>query len=305
MRLICAKEGLLMTEIARLHPHRAILGEGPTWRPRENAIYWIDLRAPAVFRYDCTNGGNETLPIQLGDRLGAMVFTKDGRMVVADRAGVHLVDQATGQRQLLSHPDSGQPLNCFNDAKCDQSGRLWSGSADTKDTDASGSLFVFDHKARARKIDTGFVCSNGPAFSPEGRRAYFTDSYAFEIWRYDIDPASGEIGPRQSFASIAPEDGYPDGMTVDSEGFLWNAHWDGWRITRYDPDGRIDRVLKVPVPKPTAIAFGGPDMKRLYITSASLDMTPQQLAEAPWSGCLMACDLDIAGVLDRDYALET
>ena len=94
-------------------------------------------------------------------------------------------------------------------------------------------------------------------------------------------------------------------MTVDAEGFLWNAHWDGWRITRYDPDGRIDRVLTVPVPKPTSIAFGGPDMKRLFITSASLDMTPQQLAEAPWSGCLMACDLDIAGLPDRDYALAT
>jgi sugar lactone lactonase YvrE len=296
--------GALMADIIQLHAHRAILGEGPTWRPRENAVYWIDLRAPAIFRYDCASGRNETLPIQLGDRLGAMVFTTDGCMTVADRAGLHLVDKATGKRMLLGNPDT-HPLNCFNDAKCDASGRLWSGSADTKDTDANGSLFVFDGKTRARKIDTGFICSNGPAFSPDGRRAYFTDSYAYEIWCYDIDPATGEVGPRRSFAKIKPEDGYPDGMTVDAEGFLWNAHWDGWRITRYDPDGRIDRVLQVPAPKPTSIAFGGPDMKRLYITSASLDMTPQQLAEAPWSGCLMACDLDIAGLLDRDYALAT
>jgi sugar lactone lactonase YvrE len=291
-----------MTDIIRLHAHRAILGEGPTWRPRENALYWIDLRAPAIFRYDCASGRNETLPIQLGDRLGAMVFTADGRMVAADRTGLHLIEH--GQRRTLAHPDAGQPLNCFNDAKVDAQGRLWSGGADTKDTDASGSLWVFDAKAKARKVDSGFICSNGPAFSPDGRRAYFTDSYAFEIWRYDIDPASGEVGPRRSFAKIPQEDGYPDGMTVDAEGFLWNAHWDGWRVTRYDPDGRIDRVLRVPVPKPTSIAFGGPDMKRLYITSASLDMTPQQLAEAPWSGCLLACDLDIAGRLDHDYALQ-
>jgi sugar lactone lactonase YvrE len=292
-----------MTDIIRLHPHRAILGEGPTWRPKENAVYWIDLRAPAIFRYDCAGGGNETLPIELGDRLGAMVFTTDGRMVAADRAGLHLVEG--GQRRTLAHPDADQPLNCFNDAKVDARGRLWSGGADTKDTDANGSLWVFDDRASARKIDSGFTCSNGPAFSLDGRRAYFTDSYAFEIWCYDIDPASGEVGPRRSFAKIKPEDGYPDGMTVDADGFLWNAHWDGWRITRYDPDGRIDRVLTVPVPKPTSIAFGGPDMKRLFITSASLDMTPQQLAEAPWSGCLMACDLDIVGVPDRDYALAT
>ena len=292
-----------MTDIIRLHPHRAILGEGPTWRPRENAIYWIDLRAPAIFRYDCATGGNETLPVQLDDRLGAMVFTTDGNMVAADRSGLHLIE--SGQRRTLAHPDTDQPLNCFNDAKVDRRGRLWSGGADTKDTDANGSLWVFDAKVNARKVDTGFVCSNGPAFSLDGTRAYFTDSYAYEIWCYDIDPATGEVGPRRSFAKIKPEDGYPDGMTVDAEGFLWNAHWDGWRVTRYDPDGRIDRVLTVPVPKPTSIAFGGPDMTRLFITSASLDMTPQQLAEAPWSGCLMACDLDIVGLPDRDYALAT
>jgi sugar lactone lactonase YvrE len=292
-----------MTDIIQLHAHRAILGEGPTWRPRENAVYWIDLRAPAIFRYDCATGRNETLPVQLGDRLGAMVFTADGRMVVVDRTGLHLVER--GQRRTLAHPDAEQPLNCFNDAKVDGQGRLWSGGADTRDTDANGSLWLFDAKAGARRIDTGFICSNGPAFSLDGTRAYFTDSYAYEIWRYDIDPATGEVGPRRSFAKVKPEDGYPDGMTVDAEGFLWNAHWDGWRITRYDPDGRIDRVLQVPVPKPTSIAFGGPDMKRLYITSASLDMTPQQLAEAPWSGCLMACDLDIVGLPDRDYALAT
>jgi sugar lactone lactonase YvrE len=291
-----------MTDIIRLHPHRAILGEGPTWRPHENAVYWIDLRAPAIFRYDCASGRNEALPIQLGDRLGAMVFTNDGRMVAADRSGLHLIEG--GRRRTLSHPDADQPFNCFNDAKVDRRGRLWSGGADTRDTDASGSLWVFDANANARKIDTGFICSNGPAFSLDGTRAYFTDSYAFEIWSYDIDPATGEVGPRRSFAKIKPEDGYPDGMTVDAEGFLWNAHWDGWRITRYDPDGRIDRVLTVPVPKPTSIAFGGSDMKRLFITSASLDMTPQQLAEAPWSGCLMACDLDIAGRVDHDYALS-
>lgn len=291
-----------MSEIIRLHPHRAILGENPIWRAGENALYWIDLRAPAIFRYECAGGENRAVPVALGDRLGAMAFTGDGRMVVTDRAGLHLVER--GERRPLAHPDADRPLNCFNDAKCDARGRLWSGTADTRDTEASGSLFVFDRKARARRVDSGFICSNGPAFSPDGRRAYFTDSYAYEIWCYDIDPASGEVGPRRGFAKVRPEDGYPDGMTVDAEGYLWNAQWDGWCIRRYDPDGKLDRVLKVPVPKPTSVAFGGPDMKRLFITTAALDMTPQQLAEAPWSGCLLACDLDVAGLPERDYALE-
>ena len=153
-----------MTDIIQLHAHRAILGEGPTWRPKENAVYWIDLRAPAIFRYDCASGRNETLPVQLGDRLGAIVFTTDGRMVAADRSGLHLIER--GQRRGLSHPDADQPLNCFNDAKVDRRGRLWSGGADTKDTDANGSLWVFDAKANARKIDSGFICANGHCAEP-------------------------------------------------------------------------------------------------------------------------------------------
>jgi sugar lactone lactonase YvrE len=293
-----------MTTIHRLHPHRAILGEGPIWRANEPALYWIDLRQPSIHRFDPAHSALENLPTKIGDRIGGMVFARDGRMVIVDRAGLHLLDRETGRRTYLANPEIERPDNCFNDAKCDRLGRLWSGGEETHNEAPEGRLFVFDHKAQARLIDEGFICSNGPAFSLDGKTAYFTDSFAREIWRYEIDPATGEVGPRRHFATIDPSAGYPDGMTVDSEGCLWNAHWDGWQITCYRPNGKIERVLKVPVPKPTAVAFGGKDMKRLFITTASVGMSEGELSEAPWSGCLLGADLDVAGVPDTDYALD-
>ncbi len=293
-----------MIRVHCLHQHRAILGEGPIWRGREPALYWIDLRAPAIHRFDPAKGALDQVPAKLGGRIGGMVFTRDGRMAIVDNSGLHVLDPERHRRRFLGHPDFEAPDNCFNDAKCDSRGRLWSGGADIHEELPIGRLFVFDASGRGKAIDQGFICSNGPAFSPDGRYAYFTDSYAHEIWRYEIDPSSGEIGPRRGFAKIDPADGYPDGMTVDGEGCLWNAHWDGWRVTCYRPDGKIERVLEVPVPKPTAIAFGGSDMKRLFITTASIGMNEAQLAEAPWSGCLLACDLDVAGLPDSDYVLE-
>ena len=293
-----------MTQIHRLHPHRSILGEGPIWRANESALYWIDLRQPSILRFDPAKSALDQVPAKLGERIGGLVFTRDGKMAIVDRSGLHLLDRGKQRRRYLSHPDVDLPDNCFNDAKCDRSGRLWSGSTDTFDELPTGRLFVFDGTGRGKLIEEGFICANGPAFSPDGRHAYFTDSFAYEIWRYDIDPSTGEVGPRQSFAKIDPKDGYPDGMTVDSEGCLWNAHWDGWRITCYRPNGKVERVVQLPVPKPTSVAFGGKDMKSLFITTASFGMSDGELNQAPLSGCLLGCELDVVGLADTDYALK-
>jgi sugar lactone lactonase YvrE len=203
---------------------------------------------------------------------------------------------------VLLHPEADLPGNWFNDCKCDRQGRLWTGSADRGEKDPTGNLYVIDAGLGVRKVDSGIICSNGPAFSPDGKISYFCDSYARRIFRYDVDPGSGEVGPRRAFATVPDDAGYPDGMTVDSEGFLWNAHWDGWRVTRYAPDGRIDRAIKLPVPRPTAPAFGGEDLKTLYITSASGGLSDAQLKEAPLSGSLFACEPGARGVAEPSFA---
>ena len=289
-----------MTEIRCLLEKRSVLGEGPIWRPRENCLYWIDLKAPGIYCFDVITRQNRQIPAALGKTLGGMVFARDGRMIVVDAEGVHELS-TSGHRNLLINPESDQVGNAFNDAKCDPKGRLWSGTGDIEEVRPSGSLYVIEGQRRIRRIDSGIICSNGPAFAPDGRRAYFTDSMAREIYYYDIDLDTGLISERRSFYRANPDAGQPDGMTVDSEGFLWCANWDGWSITRYAANGQIDRVLKVPVPRPTSVCFGGPRMDQLFITSASDGLSADQLREAPLSGSLFFCEPGVRGLLDPEY----
>lgn len=281
---------------------RSNLGEGPLWLAAEQRLYWLDLLRPAIYRFNPKNGANERLSADLGTYIGGLVFRGRGGWIVVKEDGISAVDAASGRRQVLLHPEADLPGNWFNDCKCDRQGRLWTGSADRGEKDPTGNLYVIGADLRARRVDSGIICANGPAFSPDGRICYFCDSYARQVFRYDVDPATGEVGPRQLFATVPDDEGYPDGMTVDAEGFLWNAHWDGWRVTRYAPDGTIDRVVDVPVPRPTAPGFGGADLATLYITSASGGLSEQQLKEAPLSGSLFACEPGVRGLPEPSFA---
>jgi sugar lactone lactonase YvrE len=280
---------------------RSNLGEGPLWHAAERRLYWLDLLRPAVYRFDPKSRENEHLPADIGTYIGGLVFRARGGWIVVKEDGISAIDSG-GRRQKLLHPEAELPGNWFNDCKCDRQGRLWTGSADRDEKDPTGSLYVIDAGLRARRVDSGIICANGPAFSPDGKVCYFCDSYARQVFRYDVDPATGEVGPRQLFATVPDDGGYPDGMTVDADGFLWNAHWDGWRVTRYAPDGTIDRVIDVPVPRPTAPGFGGADLATLYITSASGGLSEQQLKEAPLSGSLFACEPGVRGLPEPMFA---
>ena len=281
---------------------RSNLGEGPLWHAGERRLYWLDLLRPAVYRFDPAQGRNEQLPADIGTYVGGLVFRARGGCVVVKEDGIYGLDVAGGGRQLLVHPEADLPGNMLNDCKCDRQGRLWTGSADRGEKDPTGHLYVIDATLRARGVDSGIIVANGPAFSPDGRTAYFADSASYVIYAYAIDPGTGKVGARRVFAQLAKDDGMPDGMTVDDEGFLWNAQWDGWRVTRYAPDGSIDRVIRLPVPRPTAPAFGDEDLKTLYITSASNGLSEAQLREAPLSGSLFACVPGVRGLPEPSFA---
>lgn len=281
---------------------RSDLGEGPLWRAAERRLYWIDLPKPAIYRFDPATGRNEQLRADLGGYIGGMAFRANGGWIVVKEDGISAVEPSTGRRHLLASPETYLPGNWFNDCKCDRRGRLWTGSADRLEKSPTGHLYVLDGGLKIRLVDSGIIGANGPAFSPDGRTAYFADSSVYAIYAYAIDPATGDIGPRRLFVRVPREHGMPDGMTVDSEGFLWSAHWDGWRVTRYAPDGSIDRVIKLPVPRVTAPAFGGDDLKTMYITTASNGLSAAQLKEAPLSGALFACDPGVRGLPEPDFA---
>jgi sugar lactone lactonase YvrE len=148
----------------------------------------------------------------------------------------------------------------------------------------------------------GLACSNGLGWSPDTKTMYVTTQFAYELLAFDFDPATGDITNRRVFATVPEADGLPDGLTVDAEGCVWSPQWGGWRITRYDPDGKIERVIKMPVPNPVACCFGGPDLKDLYVTSAWGWLTDEERAAAPGCGDLWVVHTDIQGLPEPKFA---
>jgi xylono-1,5-lactonase len=279
----------------------AILGEGPLWRAAEKRLYWLDLFAPAIHRFDPATGRDERLAAELGAAIGGMVFDRDGRWVVADREGIHRIDPKQGKRQKLAAPPELKPGMTFNDAKCDRRGRLWTGTGDVGWVKPVGALYMLDGTGKLATLDRPIACSNGPAFSPDGSRAYYTDGNARHIVTYDIDPATGAVGPRRPFFTFAGETEGPDGMTVDADGCLWVALWGDGHVAQLTPKGKLERKLKVPAPQPTSVAFAGDRLDKMYITSARVNLTDPQLREAPLSGSIFVVEPGARGLAEPDF----
>jgi sugar lactone lactonase YvrE len=283
---------------------RSVLSEGALWSPAEQALYWVDQMRPELHRFDPATGADTRFEIELPAQLGALVPRRGGGFVLAAADGLSFIDAAFAGRTPFVHPAAHHPGASFNDAKCDRQGRLWAGTTDRRETDPIGELYRIEPDGTASRIADGFIASNGPSFSPDGRTMYHTDSHAGTIWAYDIDPDSGTASNRRVFVRIPREHGAPDGSTVDAEGHLWTAHWGGGRVTRFAPDGTVSRVLEIPAKSPTSCAFGGPEMTTLYVTTASIDlgpagfrpMTEAELDAAPWEGGIFAVETGVRGL---------
>jgi sugar lactone lactonase YvrE/DNA-binding IclR family transcriptional regulator len=279
----------------------ALLGEAPYWSPREQALWWVDMLRPSLHRCTATmpsrrtpahpgaDAANAAFPLP---RLAsAAVPRRRGGVVLAMPSGLFRFDPADGATSLLAHPEHGQADHRYNDAKCDPQGRLVVGSLDTAGRPGRGNLWRIDANGAAARLDAGFTVANGLAWSPDGATLYFADSGHRVIYAYDY----GErLGPRRVFARF-DADVKPDGLATDADGGLWVAVWDGWRIERYAAGGRRTRTIRMPVPRPTSVAFGGPDLATLYVTSARARLDPESLDGAPASGALFAVDASTAG----------
>lgn len=190
----------------------------------------------------------------------------------------------------------------LNDGRCDRAGRFWFGSKARDWVKPIGALFRFDPDGSLHKLDEGIQLANGIGWSPDNRTMYFIDSQPRVIYAYDFDPAAGTVRNRRVLVRIAEEHGLPDGMTVDAEGFLWVAQWSGGRVVRYDPDGKIERVIPMPVQRPTSVAFGGRDLTTLFITSGTMRMSEAELAAEPLAGNLFALETDVQGLPEPRFA---
>jgi sugar lactone lactonase YvrE len=197
--------------------------------------------------------------------------------------------------------EPGLPGNRLNDAKVDPLGRVWFGTMDNAEKLRSGAFYRLDPDFSVHQVDHGYICANGPTFSPDGAIVYHTDSTLREIYRFDVQP-DGSLSNKRVFARFAEEEGYPDGMTTDREGCVWVAHWGGWRITRFRPDGTRDRVVRLPVSQVTSCNFGGERLDRMFVTSARIGLSAAQLAREPLAGGLFEIDPGTIGLPTPKFA---
>ncbi len=272
--------------ITAVSPAGATLGEGALWDPDREILWWIDIKAPALHAHHVASGANhrQSLPF----RLTALGLTQDGMLVASGDPGfVRLSiadDLSVSVCDILATVD--EPAgNRFNDGKVDGAGRFWAGTMDDVEAAARGSLYRLDPDGSVTRVRSGMMVPNGPTFLADGTMLV-TDSAARHIAAVTLD-ASGNPVTERPFAAFTPEQGYPDGMTVDAEDHVWIAFWDGWCLRRLSPEGRIVREIPLPVQRPTCAAFGGRDLDRLYVTSATVRLTPEAHTQQPLAGALL------------------
>jgi sugar lactone lactonase YvrE len=283
-----------VADVACVVSARALLGEGPVWDAAAQALWWVDIRGPAVHRYEPRTGAARQWPMP--EEVGSLALRRDGTLLLALRSGFAFFDPATGAIERVGNPEPDQPDNRLNDGKCDRRGRFWVGSMHVSGRQPTGALYRLDPDRAWHRMATGITVPNSLAFAPDDRTLYFADTPSREIAAYAFDAARGTLGARRVFATVPEGAGYPDGSTVDAEGYLWSAHWDGGRLTRYAPDGRVDRVIELPVSRPTCPAFGGERLDVLYVTTASIRLDPAERARQPWAGGLLALDVGVRGL---------
>jgi sugar lactone lactonase YvrE len=263
---------------------RCVLGEGPVWDERTGLLWWVDVKAPAIHRLDPEGGEHRSWPAP--EPVSAAALRESPGLVAALRNGFHFFDPDTGGFEPIADPQADRSGVRLNDAKCDRLGRFWAGGMDDAEQAPVGDLFRLDPDLGWSCVSVGFVVTNGPAWSGDGRTFYFNDSAGRRIYAYQFDMASGALGERRLFAVFDPLEGHPDGQCVDAEDHLWTAHWDGGRISRRRPDGSLAAVISLPAPRITSCCFGGPELDVLYVTSARIGLDDAMLKRQPLSGAV-------------------
>jgi L-arabinonolactonase len=288
-----------MVDIACVAHTQDVLGEVPRWHPDERVLYWIDAFKPAIHRLDPASGKLESWTPP--EKLGSFAPCAGGGLLIAGRNGLAHYHPANGRLDRIVDPEAGGAVNILNDGRCDRRGRFWVGSMSRTMECASGSLYRLAH-GHLDTMDGGIWIANGVCWSADDTQMYLADSHVRTIFVYDFDLAAGTMGSRRVFATMDDQPGVPDGASVDTEGFIWIAVFDGGCLLRYAPDGRISRRVPLPVSRPTACAFGGADLATLYITTARFRLAPDKLAAEPLAGGLLALDVGVSGLPEPLYA---
>ncbi|REE56275.1 sugar lactone lactonase YvrE [Paenibacillus taihuensis] len=291
-------------EAELLFDAKMILGEGPYWHAEQRKLYYVDIAGESFGRFNPVTMHNEQ--ITLGKTVGAVVFddsdSNSDAVIVSTRDGFERYDIVTGTLTSLADPEAELPGNRFNDGKCDSKGRFFAGTMQHAEVDVTGSLYVLDTDGQCRKLVDDVGVSNGIAWSLDEKQMYYIDSMKQTVTAFDYDVASGELSNPRVIIDFHTEDGFPDGMTIDSEGMLWIAHWDGWQVSRWDPrTGSKLGAVYVPVAKASSCVFGGDDLMTLYITTASIHTSPSAHTLQPHAGGIFTYRPGIKGTPTYPY----
>ena len=283
------------------------LGEGVLWSQNQETLYWLDVPMPSkLYKLDMKN--NNLLTFDMPEMITAMSVKSNGDLLIASHHGINNFNLKTKKLQKILDLEPNLPKNRCNDGASDSLGRFWIGtmqnniSPENTDIDIienSGSLYCVKGDLSFTKHESNIGVSNTLVWSPDNTKFYFTDTLTGIIFSYDFDLESGKISNKQEFASH--ERGYPDGSTVDSEGYLWSCRWGGSCVIRFNPKGILDDIIELPVENITSCTFGGKNLQTLFITTARWGMTKADIEKNPEAGGLFAINLDIKGIPDNSF----
>ncbi len=289
-----------MSEVTCIWEIQAQLGEGPLWVAAENALYWVDIIGQQVHRLTVDSGERRTWTFD--QPVTSLAIRQSGGFVGTVLDGFAAIDLSTETIESIVLPEANLPGNRFNDGKVDGNGRYWAGTMNLAEKEETGSLYCLEPDNTLRKMDSDYIITNGPAFSADGQTMYHNDSVKRVVYAFDLHD-DGSIGRKRPFIQFTdPAEGYPDGMTVDSENCLWLAHYAGARLTRYSPDAEVLQVVPLPVPNITSCTFGGSKLDTLYITTACQEMSPAALEQYPLAGSLFVYQPGVTGLPTPQFA---
>jgi D-xylonolactonase len=271
----------------------AELGEGPVWVERESALWFVDIKSRRAHRWHPGTGEHRFWAAP--EQPGFIAPLHGGDFVVGLKTGLHRFDPQAGEFVHVAHVEPHLPANRLNDACVSPEGALWFGSMHDPESDPSGALYRLDADGGCVSLDKGYVITNGPAFSPDGRVFYHTDTANRTVYAFDR-PQPHKLAGKRVFVRIEEGAGWPDGTTVDQEGCVWIALWGGWGVRRYSPEGRLLATVRLPCAQVTKVAFGGRELRTAYVTTAWKGMTPEQRAAQPLAGDLFAFEAPAPGL---------
>lgn len=276
------------------------LGEGILWNTRSSTLWWTDVRGPAIHSFDPASFARQHHAFDCP--VASFAFRADGTLLVGAMNGFHIFDPRTRALILVAAPEAHLPSNRCNDGKTDRDGRFWCGTMEDFGRTRTGALYRMDADRSLHKLRDGIEVPNSLAFAPDGRTMYFTDTRDGCIFAYDYDRATGTPSNERLLASADCAPGRPDGSTVDADGCLWSTRFGGACVVRITPKGRVDRVIDVPATNVTCCTFGGPGLDTLFITTATIRMTPEERAAQPLAGFVFAVRPGVTGVPEADFA---